>query len=149
MPFSNTEFIVSGGGLLVILLTFIQISPIKVNPWSSLARSIGKAINSDIVSKFDDLDEKINNLEENLKDLKADCEKRDATLCRTHILRFGDEILHGMRHSYEHYQNVLLDIDVYEKYCSTHPLYKNNLAKMTIELIKKTYKESFNNKDFL
>ncbi len=149
MPLSNTEFIVSGGGLLIALLTVIQISPIQINPWSNLARAVGKAINSDIASKVDSLDEKINNLEINLKDLKADCDKRDATLCRAHILRFGDEVLHGVKHSFEHYQNVLLDIDTYEEYCSTHPLYKNNLAKVTIELIKKTYKESFNNKDFL
>lgn len=27
-----------------VLLTFIQISPIKVNPWSWIARKIGKAM---------------------------------------------------------------------------------------------------------
>ena len=48
MPLSNTEFIVSGGGLLIALLTVIQISPIQINPWSNLAKAVGKAINSAI-----------------------------------------------------------------------------------------------------
>lgn len=149
MPLSDIEFILSSGGALLLVLTLVQVSPIKIDPWTSLAKAIGRAINSDITSKFDDLDKKIDKLEENIVNLRAECDEREATLCRTHILRFGDEILHGTKHSQEHFKSILVDISTYEDYCSTHPLYLNNLAEVTIDLIKKTYKECFEQKNFL
>ena len=42
---SMKEIIGGGGGLLLVLMTLVQIAPVKVNPWSWLARCIGKAIN--------------------------------------------------------------------------------------------------------
>lgn len=143
------EIVSGGGGLLVIIMTMIQITPIKLKPWSWLARKFGKAINGDITDKFDDLSNKIDKLENNVERLRAECDEREATLCRSHILRFGDEILHGNMHSFESFQSILIDIDTYEDYCSTHPLYMNNLAEVTIDLIKKTYKECFDKKNFL
>ena len=114
-----------------------------------MARKIGRAINSDVTDRFDELNHKIDKLENNVKCLRDECEEREATLCRSHILRFGDEILHGTQHSYEHFQSILIDIDTYQDYCSAHPLYLNNLAEVTIDLIKKTYKECFDQKTFL
>ena len=45
------QLLTSGGGALFILLTLIQIAPIKVNPWTALARAIGRAINKDVLTK--------------------------------------------------------------------------------------------------
>ena len=42
------EILAGGGGLLLILMTLVQIAPVKINPWSALAKAIGKAINADI-----------------------------------------------------------------------------------------------------
>ena len=113
-----SEYLFYGGGILFVLSIIIQIAPIKINPWSWLARCIGRAINKDVIEKVDEIDKKVIILEQ-----KTD--ERNATLCRTHILRFGDEILHGVPHSYEHYQQIMIDIDTYEKYCGDHPNYKN------------------------
>lgn len=40
-----------GGGGLFLLLTLVQLAPIKVNPWSWLAKSVGKAIGIAAVEK--------------------------------------------------------------------------------------------------
>lgn len=142
-------YIGGGSSLLIIVMTMIQIAPIKVNPWTYLARKFGKAINGDFSDKIDLLNDKIDKLENNIERLRAECDEREATLCRSHILRFGDEILHGNMHSFESFQSILIDIDTYEDYCGTHPFYMNNLAEVTIDLIKKTYKECFDKKNFL
>ena len=40
------EEILLGGGLgTVALLTLIQIAPVKVDPWSAIAKALGRAIN--------------------------------------------------------------------------------------------------------
>lgn len=44
------QLLTSGGGALLILLTLIQIAPIKINPWTALARAIGRAINKDVLT---------------------------------------------------------------------------------------------------
>ena len=46
------QLLTSGGGALLILLTLIQIAPIKINPWTALARAIGRAINKDVLTKL-------------------------------------------------------------------------------------------------
>lgn len=136
------QFSLYSGGILLLLLTLIQISPIKVNPWSWIGRAIGRAINSEVLEKVDDLSM-------NVKQNKEDDDEQWASLSRTHILRFGDEILHGMSHSKEHFNQVLLDISKYEQYCESHPQYINNIATATIQQIKKTYQKCLDENNFL
>lgn len=136
------QIFMGGGCALLILMTLIQITPIKLNPWSWIGRLIGRAINGEVISKVD-------NLSEELADHKEKSEERHATLCRAHILRFGDEVLHGIPHSKEGYDNILLDIDSYEEYCEKHPGYKNNVALATIKNIKRMYYKHLEEDSFL
>lgn len=136
------NILLGGGGLLFILMTTIQITPIKVNPWSWIARSIGRAINREVLTE-------VGTIKSELADHKEKSEERHATLCRAHILRFGDEVLHGVPHSKEGYDNILLDIDSYEEYCDKHPDYKNNVALETIKHIKKMYQKHLEEDSFL
>lgn len=131
-----------GSGVIILLMTLIQISPIKINPWSWIGRCIGRAINGEVL-------EKVETLTRDVKQNKADDDEQWASLSRTHILRFGDEILHGMSHSKEHFNQVLLDISKYEQYCESHPQYINNIATATIQQIKKTYQKCLDENNFL
>ena len=45
------ELFTAGGGALVVLLTLVQISPIKLNPWSKLAQLIGHALNAEVLEQ--------------------------------------------------------------------------------------------------
>lgn len=131
-----------GGGALLVLMTLIQITPIKLNPWSWLGRCIGRAINSEVL-------EKVEALSQDVKNNKADDDEQWASLSRSHILRFGDELLHGVGHSKEHFDQILLDISKYEQYCEAHPEYLNNIAHATIKQIKKTYQKCLDENTFL
>ena len=135
---------VLGGGsaVLLLLLTLIQIAPIKVNPWTWLARKIGRALNGDTLDRLD-------TLEQDVKEMKQKNEEREAKKSRSSILRFGDEIRRGTRHSKEHFDQILLDISFYERYCDTHRDFENNIALMTIEKIKDTYRECIDKDSFL
>ena len=136
------QIFLGGGGAVLIIMTLIQITPIKINPWSWIAKKIGRAINGEVLDK-------VNVLNQELADHKAKSEERHATLCRAHILRFGDEVLHGIPHSKEGYDNILLDIDSYEEYCDKHPGYKNNVAVATIKHIKHMYQKHLQEDSFL
>lgn len=115
---SLIEILKNGGGALVLLLTIIQVSPIKVNPWSKIARAIGSALNADVMEKLNE---------------------NEATTARYRVLRFDDEIRHKVKHTEEHFNQILDDIDKYERYCSTHPNYKNSRSVVAIDNIRRTY----------
>lgn len=78
-------------------------------------------------------------LRRSLEKLADVVEQNQATLCRTHILRFDDELLNDIHHSKEYFAQQLQDIDTYEAYCADHPDFKNSFATAAIDHIKKTY----------
>lgn len=43
------EILETGGGVLLIVLTLVQIAPIKVNPWSVIAAALGRADRKSVV----------------------------------------------------------------------------------------------------
>jgi hypothetical protein len=149
--------------VIFVVLSLVEVSKIKINPWTKLASFFGNIINSEVIKKIDNLQSEvngvkneINNVKKEVQDVKQDMttfrkeeDERNATSCRTRILRFGDEILHGTPHSKEHYNQILLDISTYEDYCSDHPKYKNNVAVATIKHIKKKYQEHLDRDTFL
>ena len=136
------EIFMYGGGGLAVIMTLVQISPIKLDPWSWVGRMIGRAINGEVLDKVDALSKDV-------KKNKEDDDEQWASLSRTHILRFGDEILHGVAHSKEHFDQVMRDITKYEDYCSSHPNYLNGVAHATIQQIKKTYQKCLDENNFL
>ena len=136
------EIVTYGGGGLLVLMTLVQVTPLKINPWSWLGRTIGRAINGEVL-------EKVDILSQNVAKNKADDDEQWASYSRYHILRFGDELLHGVAHSKEHFDQILLDISKYEKYCAEHKDYLNDVANETIKRIKKTYQKSLEENNFL
>ena len=131
----------SGGGLFV-LLTLVQLAPIQVNPWSAIARWIGKAINGEVLGK-------LGHLEKRLDKHITDDDKRDADGHRLEILRFNNELLRSIDHTKEEFIEVLAEIDAYERFCNDHPDYPNNRAILAIENIQENYKERLKKHDFL
>ena len=134
--------IATGGGILLAVLTVIQIAPIKINPWSALAKAIGRAINGEVIAKVDQL-------ERDLVGMKTAQEERDAINCRSRILHFGDETIHGVRHTKEHFDQILRDITTYERYCDDHPNFENNTTVLTSQRIKNIYEDCLKTADFL
>lgn len=84
---------------------------------------------------------------------KSDMERMQATLDahirededdkartqRYRILRFYDEMCEDREHSESHFEDILDDIDSYEKYCAAHPTFRNNRGRVAMEYIKTMY----------
>ena len=73
-----------GGGGLFLLLTLVQVSPVKINPWSALARLVGRAINGDVLDKLGKVETRLE------KHIQAD-DERDADMHRA-TLRGGADV---------------------------------------------------------
>lgn len=146
----SVDAIIGTSGIgLVALLSLIQIAPIKINPWSALARAFGRAINLDVTDKLNELQSSVDNLESRVTEFEYKTGARDMDLCRARIIRFADEIRRHIDHSEEFFDHILSDITVYESYCKDHPTYKNEKAVRSIEKIRQTYDYCVNENKFL
>lgn len=136
------QLLTDGGGLLLVIVTVVQIAPVKINPWSWLAKAIGRAINADVSKRLDGIEKKIDG------HVSMD-DRRTADGHRARILHFNNELLRSIDHTKEEFIEILLEIDLYEKYCREHPNYPNNRAVMAIGNIKRVYEERMQKHDFL
>lgn len=94
-----------------------------------------------LISRKDGTHKSIVDLRKAIEALSDKVDRNQAILCRTHALRFDDELLSGIHHSKEYFAQQLQDIDVYEKYCSGHPDFRNSYATAAIAHIRETYKK--------
>lgn len=107
-------------------------------------------------SKKDSMKNGIDSLRTEIKTLKdilnthiAEDRENDIRMARRDILRFNDEIRRGIPHTAESFDDILDQIDIYEKYCSDHPDFENNKAVLAIRNIKRVYQERLEKNDFL
>lgn len=134
---------------LVAIFSVVQISPIQINPWTWLARKIGSAINGEVLDEVNSLKEDIGKVKSDVRKMKEDEDERDAKAARTRVLRFGDELIHDVHHSKEHFDDILHDISDYERYCREHPDFENDRMQLTSHLIKDCYRKCMEEHSFL
>lgn len=126
--------------VVVVLMSLIQITPIKLNPWDKLFKWIGNKLNADIKKDLDsvkkDLDEHIKN--SNIKDL------RDT---RMHILEFCNSCMNGQRHTKEQFDFMITQCDDYEQYIEKNKI-KNGVITSAINEIRRRYDDAIHNNYF-
>ena len=92
-----------------------------------------------LISRKDKTNEKLDKLTELVKEVSERVDMSSATNARTRILRFDDELINGVHHSREYFQQTLEEIDTYETYCGKHPDYKNSACTLAIQHIRSVY----------
>ena len=120
---------------------FIQIAPIKVNPWDKLLKWAGDRINHNVNQKIDMLDKK-------LDDHIATDTARRADDIRNTILVFANECQRGIVHSKEQFRFIVSKCDAYEQHVEEHHL-KNGVITEATKLIKDTYQNHLKYDSFL
>lgn len=139
---SVEDVILGVGGILVALMSLVQLAPVKINPWSALAKALGRAINADLMQELAATKTALE------KHIQMD-DERNADAHRAKILAFNTELLRGIDHTREDFIEILAEIDCYESYCRAHPDYKNNRAKHAIANIGRVYDDRLKKHDFL
>lgn len=139
------EILSLGGSGLLLLLTLVQVSPIKVNPWTAILEWLWKPM----LSKMETLERDMKTVKKEVDTIRDENREIHAKDCRVRILRFADEIYLGQPHSQEHFKQILGDVTHYEKYCDAHPEFENQIAVAAIEQIKEVYRTRLQRHDFL
>ena len=136
------ELLLGGGLGLAVLLTLVQVAPVKLDPWTALARALGRALNGDVLRELGDTKAKLE------AHIQAD-DQRAADHHRARILAFNTELLRRQHHTREEFIQILSEIDQYESYCKNHPNYKNSRCIHAVRNIGRVYDELLVTGDFL
>ena len=143
------DILLGSSGLLLIILSIIQVSPIRINPWSAIGRTVGRAINAVVLKELEEVKNAQKETREKLDEHIAVDDERNADGHRQRILQFNNELLRDIPHTREDFIEILAEIDFYERYCREHENYKNNRAVHAIANIERVYDERLKKHDFL
>ena len=146
---SIQEIIAGGGGVLLVLMTRVEIAPVKINPWGAIAKAFGRAINREVMVKLDEMAAAQKDTRKRLDaHIKVD-DERAADMHRARILQFNNELIRDIPHTREEFIEILAEIDGYERFCREHPDYQNNRATHAVANISRVYDDRLQKHDFL
>lgn len=100
-----------GEHIVAVLLTlsvFIQIAPIKINPWSSLIRWIGRTLNGH-------LEKEINDLKTAIQNINKDIDENEKDRIRWQVLDFASSCRDNRLHTKDEFQHIIALNDKYQK----------------------------------
>ena len=113
-------------GWVVILMSLIQISPIRLNPWDRVFSWLGKKMNGHMQKQLDELRKQVSDIWINSH--------------RQSILTFARECRADMHHDAEEWNHILSVADEYEVYCQKNTV-SNGVVKADTEYIRRLYQE--------
>lgn len=128
--------------LVVLFLSFIiQITPIKINPWTTLLKAISNALTSPISQKLDGLTGKIDTLDRNVTENEKD-------RIRWEILDFANSCRNDRKHTRDEFQHIITLDDKYKELLEkTHD--KNGVFEIEMNYIRDLYAKRLEKNDFL
>jgi hypothetical protein len=112
--------------LILILMSLIQISPIRLNPWDRVFSWLGKKMNGHV--------------QDQLKELKKQVSDLWINSHRQSILTFARECRADIDHDAEEWNHILSVADEYEVYCQKNVV-SNGVVKADTEYIRNLYQE--------
>lgn len=137
------DVIRSDGGswlvIVVIMMSIVQISPLKINPWDTLLKWLGSKFNQGINTSLTDLKDTIDGQSKDIQQLRNTVNENQAMTSRYRIIRFDDEMISGVVHSQDHIEQIIEDIRVYEIFCKSNPDFINHKGRSAMERILDRY----------
>lgn len=139
-------------GWIVVALgglgTFVEVSKIKINPWSSLFKWIGKKMNEEVMEEIKSLKKS----DEEICKKQAEIERQQAIdtadTIKAEVFSFYNECKRGLKHSEAEFNHIAQQN---KKYMAIIEVTKepNGVYEAEYEYIMEIFKEAMTKNDFL
>ena len=111
---------------LVLLLSLVQVSPLKLNPWDSILGWLGKKLNGASEKRLEELQKQVRDMWINTH--------------RQSILTFARECRGDIPHDAEEWNHILSIADEYEVFCKKNTV-SNGVVKADTEYVRGLYQQ--------
>ena len=137
-------------------MTLVQVSPLKINPWSWIWKTLKwlwrcfcRSLNAAVLEELGTVTTELRDTKLKLENHIRMDDEREADKVRASILHFNNELLRDIPHTQEEFVEILKKIDWYNDFCRTHEDYKNSRAVHAIANIERVYDDRLRLHDFL
>lgn len=131
---------ISAGGVvsvIVILLSLIEITPIKLSPLQWIGNRINKPIN-----------DRLDKMDEDLTKVNKKLDEHIAESYRNSILQVQDRLIKGDKFTREEWKKAIKSCQAYDKYIEDNKL-SNDLVEEAMSYIHRQYQRALDQSDFL
>ena len=135
------EIMAALAGAAAVLSTFLEVSKIKINPWSAIFKWIGNKMMEDVKVELREVKKE----QEQLKAQRA-ADAMDAI--KAEVFRFYNECQRGQRHSDGEFNYIIQQNEKYEKLVE-ETKDPNGVYEMEYLYIMEIYRKCQKEKDFL
>ena len=108
------EIIAAAGGTIALVSTFVEVSKIKINPWSSLFKWIGSKMMEDVKTEIKEIKDEQKELAKKQEELKRQRAIDAADAIKAEIFKFYNECQKGQRHSEAEFNHIIQQNKKYE-----------------------------------
>lgn len=131
----NPSFILFGG------ITLIQITPIKIDPWTKLMKWLGEVLSGN-------MQKQLNDLTADTESIKRDLDNKITNDMRWNILDFSNSCKNDRCHTKEEWYHVISQIAEYENLIENKKIV-NGVMEEESKYLKELYQERCQKNDFL
>lgn len=142
------EIIAAASAGVLCLGTFIEVSKIKINPWSSLFKWIGNCLMADVKAEIKEVKEEQKELVKKQEELTRQRAIDAADRIKAEIFSFYNECQKGQRHSEGEFSYIIQQNTKYEKLIE-ETKEPNGVYEAEYKYILAIYEKCQREKDFL
>lgn len=107
-----------------------------------------RAIKADMEEIKNEVETVKEGVRKTIDEVKDEIVEESVIQSRVRILRFADEMICNKKHTKDHFDQTMLDITRYEKYCDTHPDFVNDMTASSVKVIRESFEKRMKNRDF-
>lgn len=133
--------------LFCLILSFFEVSKIKINPWSSLFEKIGRIASKAVLEKVGFIQNQINTMQEQVDGIDQDFKQKIVDDWRWYILEFANSCRCGTHHSKEEWNHLIDILKKYETYCEENDIDNGVMEEETLYL-RELYRNINKENDF-
>lgn len=143
------DFLMENFMFTVIGATYlIQISPIKINPWTYLLTGVRKFMTKDLMAKVNQIETDMASLKTSIADANNEISNERVQRIRWNILDFTNSCRRGTIHTKEEWDHCIDELEWYESYCKDKGIINGVITQSAVWL-RNRYKEHLDKDDFL
>ncbi len=142
------EIIAAASAGVLCLGTFIEVSKIKINPWSSLFKWIGNCLMADVKAEIKEVKEEQKELAKRQDELAKQRAIDAADRIKAEIFSFYNECQKGQRHSEAEFNHIIQQNKKYEDLIEETGE-ENGVYTVEYKYILGIYEKCQREKDFL
>lgn len=134
--------------IAIALSLIIQISPIKVNPWTAIFNWLGRALTKELKKDIDGIGKDVSDLKKSQEALSRKVDKNEMNRMRHEVLGFANSCKNKQRHTKEEFDHIFELNDQYMALLERSGE-KNGQFEEAFSFIKVLYRRCMEENDFL